>query len=163
MKFTKITLIVVSILALGVFLIINQMTPEPGTTFGNGNPALLVASILFPSFIIMVILWVRIFRKLLISTTIYIISICSLLTHLTVALLYRQKELNEYREVIKNALLNRDGVADVEYVYAITSGLSFHINNQNFNINTYFMFVTFSILVAIVYILSDNLGKEKRK
>lgn len=39
MKFTKITLIVVSILVLGVFLIINQMTPEPGTTSGNGNPA----------------------------------------------------------------------------------------------------------------------------
>ena len=77
--------------------------------------------------------------------------------------MYRQKELNEYREVIKNVLLKRHGVADAEYIYAITSGLSFHINNQNFNINTYFMFVTISILVAIVYILSENRGLEERK
>lgn len=153
-------LIVVGILALGVFLLINQMTPEPGTTSGNGNPALLIALILIPLFIIMVILWVRIFRMRSISTPVYIFGIVGILSHLTIAFMYRQKELNEYREVIKDALISRDGVADAEYVQAITSGLSIHINNQNFNINTYFMFVTFSILVAIVYLLSDNAGKK---
>lgn len=162
MKFAKTMLIVVSILALGlgIFLLINQMTPEPGTTSGNGNPALLIALILIPLFITMVMLWVRIFRMRSISSPVYIFGIVGILSHLIIAFMYRQKELNEYREVIKDALISREGVADAEYVLAITSGLSFHINNQNFNINTYFMFVTFSILVAIVYILSDNAGKK---
>ncbi len=159
-KIAKITLFVVSILALGVFLLVNQMTPFPGTSSGNGNPALLIAWIPIPLLIFMVILWVRIFRVHSIRNTVFIISIVGILVHLTVAFFYQKNELNEYRQVIKDALIKRNGVADAEYIQSITSGLSFHVNNQYFNINTYFMFVTFSIFVAIVYTLWDHWEKK---
>jgi len=153
MKFDKIALLVLYLLAIGVFIIANQMTPDPGTASGNGNPALAIVWILFPLFIAIVILWVRIFRLSRMNIAIYISSIFALLIHLLVASVYRQKELNDYRELIKNVLLNREGVADEDYIQAITSGLSFHINHLNFNLNTYVMFVSFSLLVAIVYTL----------
>ena len=162
MKFAKITLFIVNILALGIFLIVNQMTPTPGTSSGNGNPALLIAWILIPLLIFMVILWVRIFHVNSISTTVFIISIFGILVHLAVAFFYQKNELNEYRHVIKNAFINRDGVADPEYIQSITSGLSIHVNNQYFNTNTYFMYVTFSIFVAIVYTLWDIWEKKEK-
>ena len=162
MKFAKITLFVVNILVLGVFLLGKQMTPIPGTSSGNGNPAILIAWFLIPVLIFVVILWVRIFRANSISITFFIISIFGILVHLTVAFFYQKNELNEYRQVIKNALINRDGVADAEYIQSITSGLSIHVNNQYFNINTYFMFVTFSIFVAIVYTLWDLWEKKEK-
>ncbi|MFC6039664.1 hypothetical protein ACFPYN_09560 [Paenisporosarcina macmurdoensis] len=161
MKIAKITLFVVSILALGVFLLVNQMTPNPGTSSGNGNPALLIAWILIPLLIFMVILWVRIFRVHSISTTIFIISIFGILVHLTVAFFYQKNALNEYRQVIQDALIKKYSVADEEYIQRITSGLSFHVNNQFFNIYTYFMFLTFSIFVAIIYIFWDDWEKKK--
>ncbi|MGX2959602.1 hypothetical protein JNUCC23_10095 [Peribacillus sp. JNUCC 23] len=162
MKIAKITLFVVSILALGVFLLVNQMTPIPGASSGNGNPALLIAWILIPLLILMVLLWVRIFHVHSISNTVFIISIFGILVHLTVAFFYQKNELNEYRQVIKDALIKRNGVADTEYIQSITSGLSFQVNNQYFNINTYFMFVTFSIFVAIVYTLWDLWEKKEK-
>lgn len=160
MKFAKVKLFVVHILALGIFLIVNQVTPTPGDTSGNGNPALLIIWILIPLLIFMVILWVHIFRMSSISTTFFIISIFGILIHLTVAIFYQKNELNKYREVIKIALINREGVADAQYIQSITSGLDIHVNNQNFNINTYFMFVTFSILLAIVYTLWNTREKK---
>jgi hypothetical protein len=161
MKIAKITLFVVSILALGVFLLVNQMTPNPGTSSGNGNPALLIAWILIPLLIFMVILWVRIFRVHSINTTIFIISIFGILVHLTGAFFFQKNALNEYRQVIQEALIKRNGVADADYIQSITSGLSFHVNNQYFNINTYFMFLTFSIFLAIVYNFWDLWEKKE--
>ena len=76
---------------------------------------------------------------------------------------YQKSQLSEYRQVIKSALMKRNGVVDEEYVNAITEGLSIHINNQYFNFNTYFMFLTFSIFVANVYFLWDILEKKKEK
>jgi len=161
-KFAKVKLFIVHILALGIFLIVNQVTPNPGDMSGNGNPALLIIWILIPLLIYMMILWVHIFRMSSISTTVFIISIFGILVHLTVSIFYQKNELNEYREVIKIALINREGVANAQDIQSITSGLDIHMNNQNFNINTYFMFVTFSILLAIVYTLW-NIWEKKEK
>ncbi|MFF2797052.1 hypothetical protein [Lysinibacillus xylanilyticus] len=162
MKFAKVKLFIVHILVLGTFLIVNQVTPSPGDTSGNGNPALLIIWILIPLLIFIVILWVHIFRMSSISTTFFIISIFGILVHLTVSIFYQKKELNEYREVIKIALIKREGVADAQYIQSITSGLDIHMNNQNFNINTYFMFVTFSILLAIIYTLWNTWEKKEK-
>lgn len=79
MKFAKVKLFIVHILVLGIFLIVNQVTPSPGDTSGNGNPALLIIWILIPLLIFMVILWVHIFRMSSISTTVFIISIFGIL------------------------------------------------------------------------------------
>ena len=162
MKFAKVKLFIVHILVLGIFLIVNQVTPSPGDTSGNGNPALLIIWILIPLLIFIVILWVHIFRMSSISTTVFIISIFGILVHLTVSFFYQKNELNEYREVIKIALIKREGVANAQDIQSITSGLDIHMNNQNFNINTYFMFVTFSILLAIIYTLWNTWEKKEK-
>ncbi|MFJ8511815.1 hypothetical protein [Lysinibacillus xylanilyticus] len=162
MKFAKVKLFIVHILVLGIFLIVNQVTPSPGDISGNGNPALLIIWILIPLLIFIVILWVHIFRMSSISTTVFIISIFGILVHLTVSIFYQKNELNEYREIIKIALIKREGVANAEYIQSITSGLDIHMNNQNFNINTYFMFVTFSILLAIIYTLWNTCEKKEK-
>ncbi|MGN7410186.1 hypothetical protein [Sporosarcina sp. SAFN-010] len=159
MKIAKITLFVVSLLLLGVFLLGNQMTPNPGTSSGNGNPALLIAFMLIPVFVFMVFLWIRIFHVHPFGNTAFIISILAILVHLSAAYIYQRNAFIEYRQVIKDALLKKDGVVDAEYLQSITTGLSIHVNNQYFNINTYFMFVTLSILIAIVYTISEK--KEK--
>ncbi|VDG98585.1 Uncharacterised protein [Lysinibacillus sphaericus] len=159
MKIAKITLFVVSLLLLGVFLLGNQMTPNPGTSSGNGNPALLIVFMLIPVFIFMVFLWVRIFHVHSLGNTAIIISILAILVQLSAAFIYQRHAFVEYRQVIEDALLKNYGVEDAEYVQSITTGLSIHVNNQYFNLNTYFMFVTFSILIAIVYTVFEK--KEK--
>ena len=159
MKIAKITLLVASILTLGVFLLGKQMTPIPGTTSGNGNPALLLLLILIPLFVLMVILWIRIFNVHLFSNNVLIIGILCIFIHLTVGFLYQRNALIEYRQIIKDALLKKEGVVDAEYLQSITSVLSIHVNNQYYNLNTFFMFITFSILVAIVYTIWEK--KEK--
>ncbi|WP_068985581.1 hypothetical protein [Lysinibacillus xylanilyticus] len=141
MKFAKVKLLVVHILALGIFLIVNQMTPNSGDTSGNGNPALLIVWILIPILVFMVILWVRIFRMSSISNTVFIISIFGILVHLTVSFFYQKNELNEYREVIRIALLNREGVADAQYMQVCN---------------------LFSFVGYCIYSL-EHLGKERKK
>lgn len=160
MKRTKIMLILVYIVALVVFLIINQMTPRPGTSSGNGNPALLLAWILLLLFYFIVILWIRIFREHSINIYVFVGCIFGIIGHQIIAFFYQKSEWNEYRQVIKNAIFKRYGTVDEEYLHTITNGLSIHVNNQYFNYNTYFMFVTFSLFVSIVCIL---LEKQKEK
>lgn len=159
LKSTKIVLIVVYVVVLVVFLVINQMTPRPGTSSGNGNPALLLACVLLPLFYYIVILWIRIFRVHSINIYVFIGCMFGIIVHQIIAFFYQKSEWNEYRQVIKNAEFKRYGIVDEEYFHAITNGLSIHGNNQYFNYNTYFMFVTFSLFVAIV---CNLLEKKKR-
>ena len=156
-------LFIICILALGVFMVINQMTPIPGASSGNGNPGFFISWILLPLFYFMVILWVRIFRVHSINIYVSLICMFGIIVHLITAFFYQKSQLSEYRQVIKSALMKRNGVVDEEYVNAITEGLSIHVNNQYFNFNTYFMFLTFSIFVANVYFLWDIWEKKKEK
>lgn len=160
MRIAKSTLFIVSVLSLAAFLIAHQMTPTPGSTSGNGNPALLLVFLLIPLFVVMVLLWVRIFNVHSFSNITFVISIIVILIHLTAAFIYQRLKFVEYRQLIEDALLKTDGVADAEYLQIITSVLSIHVNNQYFNINTYFMFVTSSILIAILYTVWERKEKE---
>ena len=153
MKGVKIILLIVYLLVLGVFLLINQMTPIPGASSGNGNPALFIAWVLLPFLYFLVLLWIRILRMYSINSFFSLGGLLAIIIHQFTAFSYQKREINEYRQVIKNELFKRYGNVDEEYVQMITKGLSIHVNNQYFNLNTYFMFVTFSILVAIVCIL----------
>ncbi|WP_432355469.1 hypothetical protein [Sporosarcina sp. A2] len=107
----------------------------------------------------MVILWVRIFHVHSFGNTAFIISIFVILVHLTGAFLYQRTELIEYRHLITDALTKKEGIANAESIESITTGLSIHMNNQYFNMNTYLMYVTFSILIAIVFSIWEK--KEK--
>ncbi|WP_057762764.1 hypothetical protein [Cytobacillus praedii] len=160
MKGVKIILLIVYLLVLGVFLVINQMTPTPSASSGNGNPALLLAWVILPLLYFSVLLWIRILRRYSINTFFSLGWLFVIIIHQIIAFSYQKREINEYRQVIKNTLFKRYGNVDEEYVRTITKVLSIHVNNQYFNLNTYFMFVTFSILVAIVCILRIK-KKEK--
>lgn len=62
--------------------------------------------------------------------------------------------------MIKNALIEKDGYVDIQYLQSITSGLTIHVNNQFFNINTFFMFLTSTIFIALIYNVSALLEKS---
>ncbi|WP_215026775.1 hypothetical protein [Bacillus sp. ISL-39] len=151
MRKTKITLLFLSLLTLLLFFIMNRMTVSPGTTSGNGNPALLIALTLFPIFFLLVILWVRVLNFYIFQIKFLIAGMVVIVIHLIVAFIYQKNELVDYQEVIKNALIAKDGFVDSQYLHDITSGLSIHVNNQYFNLNTFFMFITLSVLVALFY------------
>ncbi|KXH87247.1 hypothetical protein [Sporosarcina sp. HYO08] len=160
MKKIKITLFLLALLTLLIFSVINKMTVSPGTSSGNGNPALLIAFILIPIFFIMVVLWVSIFKAYAIRRKILISFIVLTATHVVVAFIYQRKELEEYREVIKNALIKKNGFVNLQYVHDITSGITIHVNNQYFNLSTFFLFLTSTIFVASIYQLSILLEKN---
>lgn len=156
----KITLLLLYSLSAILFWGIHQMTPDPGTTSGNGNPGLLLAGLLIPLFILAVVVWVRIFRSRTISNRTYVFSIVAVLAHLIFAYLYRLNTLVEYRGIIEEVLFTKDGTVDIDYVMAITSGLSIHINHLNFSVNTFFMFISFTILIACLNVLVQRWEKE---
>lgn len=156
----KITLLLLYSLSAILFWGIHQMTPDPGTTSGNGNPGLLLAGLLIPLFIISVVVWVRIFRSRTISNRAYKFSIVAIILHLISAHLYRLSELIGYRRYIEGVLFTKDGTVDIDYVMAITSGLSIHINHLNFSVNTFFMFISFTILIACINVLVQRWEKE---
>ncbi|WP_046178356.1 hypothetical protein [Domibacillus tundrae] len=164
MKAVKITLFVMTLIVFGLFMIGFSMTPAPGASSGNGNPAFFILFALVPLFVVMSLLWWTLLRFYTIRTSAYVIGTGAILIHLAAAFLYRQHTLNAYRDVIRQALADRGGTVDGNYLQSITTGLSFHINNQNFNVNTFLMFLTASILAAIIFRLSDQWdGRSKRR
>jgi hypothetical protein len=57
----------------------------------------------------------------------------------------------------------RYGEVDWAHIESITSGiLSIHMNNQFFNLNTYFMMVAFSLLLCFMYKLIQGLMKRRQ-
>ncbi|KOS61680.1 hypothetical protein FJQ98_17825 [Lysinibacillus agricola] len=153
MKVAKITLFITSLVVLLMFYVSNRMTVSPVTISGNGNPALIVVAILLPIFILMVILWVRILQVHSISKRFCIVGIILTFVHLIMAFIYQRISLANYREVIKDALIEKNGKVDDQYVQNITTVLDIHVNNQYFNVNTFFMFNSFSIFIALVFYL----------
>lgn len=165
MKVAKITLLITSLVVLLLFYLSNRMTVSPVTISGNGNPALIVVAILLPMFFLMVILWVRILKVHSISKRFYIVGIILTFVHLILAFIYQRISLTNYRDVIKDALIEKNGEVDDRYVQSITTVLDIHVNNQYFNINTFFMFISLSIFIALVvfYLLDSQEEKIENK
>ncbi|MGE7909485.1 hypothetical protein [Lysinibacillus xylanilyticus] len=132
------------------------MTARPGTTSGNGNPVLIVVALLFPLFIFIVILWRRIFGVHSISQSFSIVGIILTFVHLMIAFIYQRISLANYREIIKDAYLEKYGEVDSQYIQDITTGITIHVNNLYFNVNTFFMFISFSIFIALAFYLWDS-------
>ncbi|WP_332646655.1 hypothetical protein [Lysinibacillus sp. 54212] len=162
MKVAKLTLFITSLVVLLLFYGINGMTVSPGTTSGNGNPALLLVAPLLPLFILMVLLWGRIFRVHSIGQRFSIAGIILTLVHLAIAFIYQRISLAKYRDIIKDALIEKNGQVSNQYLQDITTGLTIHVNNQYFNFNTFLMFISFSILFALAFYLWDILDNKKR-
>ncbi|MFB1082207.1 hypothetical protein [Jeotgalibacillus sp. JSM ZJ347] len=144
-----------------IFYIVNQMTVSPGTSSGNGNPAMLVGWVLIPVLIMMVLTWLKVIRMRALSKKFTIAGISFIALHLIVGIIYQRIALDGYRNVIRKALIERDGTVDESYLTSITSGLTIHVNSQYFNVNTYLMFITASLLIALVWHVWDLIDKGK--
>jgi len=156
LKGTKLTLFITSLGVLLLFYVSNQMTARPGTISGNGNPVLIVVTLLLPLFIFIVILWRRIFGVHSISQSFSIIGIILTFVHLIIAFIYQRISLANYREIIKDAYFEKYGEVDSQYIQDITTGITIHVNNQYFNVNTFFMFISFSIFIALAFYLWES-------
>ncbi|MFS0816172.1 hypothetical protein ABC382_04235 [Lysinibacillus sp. 1P01SD] len=153
MKATKLVLLAVQLIVLVLFMGIHLMTATPGSSSGNGNPALLLLMIVVPLFIIMVLLWQRIFRYYKLTKQVVIIGLLFTSLHIIAGIMYQRMELDNYRGVIEKALIKQYGYADQQYLLDITSGLTIHVNNQYFNLNTFFMLVSFSVFIALLWLV----------
>lgn len=154
MKASKIILISLLIFVFSIFMFIKQMmTVSPGTSSGNGNPALLFMILLVPLFFVIVMMWVQIFQVHSVPIRYMFISMFFMIIHLTAGFFYQKQSLEKYRDVLKNAYFERDGMVDMQYIQDITTGMTIHVNNQYFNLNTFFMFVTTSVFIAALFYL----------
>lgn len=161
MRAAKITILVLTIISFGLFQVINRMTVSPTTSSDNGNPALLIAFILVPIFAWIFLLWLRILRVHAVQMKTTVIGLVVTSIHLITSSLYQRHALHHYREFIKSEILKKEGSVDAHYVDSITSFLSIHVNNQYFNINTFFMFLSCSLLLALAYYSWDLFDAKK--
>jgi len=160
----NIALWVTLIITLLIFWFGNAMTTTPGRSSGNGNPAIILFIPLFILFIVLVFQWFKIFRHKIIS--IKTILICSLVAicHQVLGIYYQMISFRNYRDFLAEVYEGQFGEVDWQYVHSITTGLSIHINNQYFNINTYLLFLNFSLFVWLLSgLIIAWLSKRNRK
>lgn len=161
MKKTTITLMAIILFTALLFAVSNILTVSPGSISGNGNPTLLVFFLLVPLVPIYIFIWQRFFNHCNLSGKQLSIVFALGVLHLVGGFLFQRMKFEEYKEVIRQALIEREGYADMDYLNSITSGLTIHVNNQYFNTNTFLMFLTATILLAsFAYMINKRLSQN---
>ncbi|WFB56726.1 hypothetical protein [Paenibacillus sp. BR1-192] len=157
-------LIIIALALLGMVLFGNMMTPRPGSSSGNGNPAILLLIPLSILFLMLVYQWFRIFKQLKMPLSWLSLVILALAGYITAGYAYQLHRLEIYREILAEAFQLRWGQTDWEHIESITSGglLSIHMNNQFFNWNTYFMMIAFSLLLCFMYKLIQHIMNRRQ-
>ncbi|WP_160036928.1 hypothetical protein [Paenibacillus sp. An7] len=150
------TLIIVFLL----FMFGNSMTTIPGQSSGNGNPAILLLLPLSIFFIVLTFQWFKFFKDKMMSNKTVIILSLLIICHHAIGLYYQIMSFQSYRILLAEVYERQFGTIDWDYINSITSGLSIHINNQYFNINTYFLFLSLSLLI---WLLSQMIISLRRK
>ncbi|MGE6486891.1 hypothetical protein ACQKE5_01220 [Paenisporosarcina sp. NPDC076898] len=105
----------------------------------------------------------RIIDALRITRTTILLVIAGTIAHFVLGILYQRSAYLAYRQVIANAYEKEFGYVDSVYINQITSfqSLSIHLNNQYFNVNTFLMFCSLSILLALFWNLIKNRKKNQ--
>ncbi|ACX66637.1 hypothetical protein MHI43_22360 [Paenibacillus sp. FSL H8-0457] len=157
-------LIIIALAALGVVLFGNMMTPRPGSSSGNGNPAILLLIPLSILFLMLVYQWIRLFKDVKLSLSRLSLLILVLIGYIIAGYAYQLHRLEIYREILAEAFQLRWGQTDWDHIVSITSGglLSIHMNNQFFNWNTYFMMIAFSLLLCFMYKLIQDIMNRRQ-
>lgn len=84
-----------------------------------------------------------------------------LLIHLILSYFYQRSAFLKYREILAEVYQANFGFVDWEYIDQITTFSSIHVNSQYFNLNTYLMFLTASVLIALLIMyLSQKWRKQ---
>lgn len=133
------------------------MNPAPGQTSGNGNPAIVLLGVILIMFCCLVYLWNRILNDYPIKPLVLSIGVSITLIHIVISILYQRNAFLEYREVLAETYKKDFGFVDWQYIESITSFLSIHVNRQYFNLNTYFMFLSASILLSLIVYFGEKL------
>ncbi|PAD74703.1 hypothetical protein [Paenibacillus campinasensis] len=152
-------LITLSIVFL-IFIFGNSMTTRPGTTSGNGNPAILLFVPLVILFIVLISQWFKVFRHTHVKLKNLIIMTVLLVGHQVIGVYVQIISFRNYRDFLAEIYAQQYGTVDWEYIHSITSGLSIHINNQYFNVNTYFLFIGLSLLVWLLSRIVHTAGRR---
>lgn len=160
MKNVYLKVIIISVISAVLFYFINLMNPSPGQSSGNGNPAIILMFILGPLFCYLIILWVELFKKVNLKPTLLILGIVGISTHLVVAFLYQKGSFIKYKNILQDAYHEQHGFVDHVYIDQITSLFSIHVNNQYFNLNTYLMLLTLSILLSFLVIVTKKINEK---
>ncbi|MFC6333059.1 hypothetical protein ACFP56_10525 [Paenibacillus septentrionalis] len=126
------------------------MTTTPGQTSGNGNPAILLFVPLFILFIVLIFQWFKLLKPKKVNTRTAIILAFAVICHQAIGLYYQVVSFQKYRIILSEVYEEQFGEIDWHYIDSITSGLSIHINNQYFNVNTFFLFVSLSFLIGLL-------------
>ncbi|MDQ0208630.1 hypothetical protein [Alkalicoccobacillus murimartini] len=147
----KLILLLLYVLTAGIFLLCH-LTASSTVPFsaGNGNVALYFIIILIPILIGIVYLLSDFLRHLVINKKHLNIIILLLITQICLGIFYQYNQLDNYRDTLANAYFDYFGYHDMEYIHMITVGFSSQLNNQYFNLNTWFMFLSFTILSSLV-------------
>lgn len=137
----------------GIFYLGNLITVNPLQISGNGNPALLALPILLFLMLFIVAGWMGLIMNW--STRILLAGVTIIPAFLYVAYRYQANEFDTYRTYVKHVVMNQEGRgADWNYVDSITSNVfSIYMNNQLFNVNTFFMYIGLTLWIGIVLIL----------
>lgn len=99
MKKEIIFLFSICLLAIPLFWFGYLMNPNPGSSSGNGDPAIIIMCILLILFITMVYNWIKIINKYSIKSSIYILGILIISVHLIVSFLSQRNSFLNYKEV----------------------------------------------------------------
>lgn len=150
---------VTSVIVIPIFWICNLMNPSPGGSSGNGNPAILLLGIIVILFFWLVYLWNKILNDYTIKPLVLSIGITITFIHIVISSLYQKNSFFKYRNLLAETYKKDFGFVDWQYIESITSFMSIHVNKQYFNGNTYFIFLSASILLSLLVYVSKKVRK----
>ena len=158
---TKVVLLVNLVSISLLFMFGNSMTTTPGRSSGNGNPAILLLLPLFLLFIVLIIQWINLLKNKNFSARILTTTFVLIVIHFIVGVYYQMISYRKYRDFL--AEVNADNLGNVSwhYINSITTGFSIHINNQFFNWNTYFLFVSLSFFIWLMSYIVRELVRSR--
>lgn len=137
---------------LALFLLGESMTTTPERSSGNGNPAILLLIPIIILFCILVFQWIKFFKEKKLTIRFYSISFVFILTYLITAINLQAGRFKRYKNHLAEVNGKQNGNIDWEYINSITDGITMHVNNQYFNLNTYLMTVSISYLIFIIFL-----------
>lgn len=148
---SKLILAILYSLTAGIFLQCNlTASSKPPFSAGNGNVAIVFVFILIPITVSIVWILSMLLRHVEIKKTQMNVFVLFLILHICLGIMYQFSKLDDYREMLANEYFDFMGFHDMEYIHMITVGFSMQLNNQYFNINTWFVFLSFTILSSML-------------
>lgn len=145
----------------GIFYLGNLMTVQPEYISGNGNPALIGLFLLFFFMLLFMLGWmellVNVRPRWLWGGFLFIPVL------LVAPYQYQVNEFHRYRTYVTDIVMNQAGRGGLDYANSITSDVfSIYMNNQLFNVNTFFMYVGLTLWIGIVLMLLNLTSQSDR-